>query len=131
QEAFLKLAAAPVLVRPEPEIAAWLRRVCLNLGANRLRDRRRARARFEHAARLDRADPGVDRDDPARAALRREAQAEVRQTLAELPARQRDVLLLRHAGYSYAEIASTLGVAIGSVGVLLARGERAFREAYG
>ena len=50
--------------------------------------------------------------------------------LAALPERQRACLLLRHAGYSYAEIAATLDLAIGSVGVLLARGERAFRDAY-
>ena len=36
-------------------------------------------------------------------------------------------LLLRHAGHSYLEIAATLGVAVGSVGVILARAERAFR----
>jgi RNA polymerase sigma-70 factor (ECF subfamily) len=40
------------------------------------------------------------------------------------------VLLLRHAGYTYTEIAATLDLAVGSVGVLLARGERAFRDAY-
>jgi RNA polymerase sigma-70 factor (ECF subfamily) len=39
-------------------------------------------------------------------------------------------LLLRHAGYSYAEIAATLEVAVGSVGVLLARAEHAFRASY-
>jgi DNA-directed RNA polymerase specialized sigma24 family protein len=47
-----------------------------------------------------------------------------------LPERQRNCLLLRHSGYSYAEIAATVGIAAGSVGVLLARGERAFREIY-
>jgi DNA-directed RNA polymerase specialized sigma24 family protein len=38
---------------------------------------------------------------------------------------------MRHAGYSYLEIAATLGIAVGSVGVLLARAERTFRETYG
>ena len=64
------------------------------------------------------------------AELRQEEQAEVRRALAELPERQRTCLLLRHSGYSYAEIAATLGVATGSVGVLLARGEQAFRAIY-
>jgi RNA polymerase sigma-70 factor (ECF subfamily) len=62
--------------------------------------------------------------------LRAEQQRAVRQALASLPERQRAALLLRHAGYSYAEIAATLDLAVGSVGVLLARGERAFRDAY-
>ena len=130
QEAFLKLAEAPVLARPDDEVAAWLRRVCLNLGSNRLRDERRARERLERAGRLQSTDPASEVGDPSRAVLLHEEQAAVRQALARLPERQRDCLLLRHSGYSYAEIAATLGIAIGSVGVLLARAERAFREIY-
>lgn len=130
QEAFLRLAHAPVLDRPDEEVLAWLRRVCLNLGANRLRDRRRAQERLERAGRLELAGGGVDGAGPPGELLRQETQAEVRRALADLPERQRDCLLLRHSGYAYAEIAATLGIAIGSVGVLLARAERAFRVAY-
>jgi RNA polymerase sigma-70 factor (ECF subfamily) len=120
--------------RPDEVVGAWLRRVLLNLGVNRLRDRRRAVARIERATRLDGAlDPArgpADDDSPPHALLRAEARDEVRAALAALPERQRACLLLRHAGHSYAEIAATLGIAIGSVGVYLARGERAFRAAY-
>ena len=130
QEAFLRLADAPVLERPDAEVAAWLRRVCLNLSANHLRDERRARARLERAGRLELADGGGDRGGPVGVVLQQEEQAEVRAALARLPERQRSCLLLRHSGYSYAEIAATLGVAVGSVGVLLARAERVFRETY-
>jgi RNA polymerase sigma-70 factor (ECF subfamily) len=62
--------------------------------------------------------------------LLREQQDAVRRALAALPPNQRDTLLLRHSGYSYAEIAATLEISIGSVGVFLARGERAFRSTY-
>ena len=130
QEAFLRLADAPVLQRPDEEVAAWMRRVCLNLSANRRRDARRARERLERAGRLELVDSLGESGGPAGVALQREAQAEVRAALARLPERQRDCLLLRHSGYSYAEIAATLDVAIDSVGVLLARAERAFRDAY-
>lgn len=130
QEAFLKLASSPVQARPDAEVAAWLRRVCLNLGSNRLRADRRAQARLDQAGRLEAADPPGRFDDPSQAVLRREAQAEVRRALTALPERQRDCLLLRHSGYSYAEIAATLGLAIGSIGVLLARAERALRNHY-
>ena len=130
QEAFLRLADAPILQRPDDEVAAWMRRVCLNLSANRRRDARRARERLERAGRLELVDTLGDPGGPAGVALQHEAQAEVRAALARLPQRQRDCLLLRHSGYSYAEIAATLDVAIGSVGVLLARAERAFRDAY-
>jgi RNA polymerase sigma-70 factor, ECF subfamily len=50
--------------------------------------------------------------------------------LLRLPERQRECLALRAEGLSYAEIAAALGVAPGSVGTLLARAERAFKEAY-
>jgi RNA polymerase sigma factor (sigma-70 family) len=129
QEAFLKLVDAPVLERPDEEVRAWLRRVCLNLSFNRVRDRRRARERLERAGRLELAG-AAQSDDPSRVVLSREAQEEVRRSLAHLPERQRNCLLLRHSGYSYAEIAATVGIAVGSVGVLLARAERAFRETY-
>jgi RNA polymerase sigma factor (sigma-70 family) len=128
QEAFARLADAPVVHRPDDEVAAWLRRVCLNLGANRLRDRRRARERLERVGRLEPIQSTAD--GPAAAVLQQEQQQLVRRALAQLPDRQRDCLLLRHAGYAYAEISATLGIAIGSVGVLLARAERAFRQTY-
>ncbi len=134
QEAFLKLSDdAGLQTRPDAEVGAWLRRVAINLAFNRLRSARRARARLERAGRLDRSDDEpTDSDLPGPASLlvRQEEQAAVRRALAEVPERQRDCLLLRHSGYSYAEIAMTLGIAVGSVGVLLARAEHAFRATY-
>jgi RNA polymerase sigma-70 factor (ECF subfamily) len=131
QETFLRLDGQAVLDRPDDEVAAWLRRVCLNTAYNRLRGRRRTSARLERAGLADRADDEADTGaTPLLDVLRAEQQRAVRQALAALPERQRAALLLRHAGYSYAEIAATLDLAVGSVGVLLARGERAFRQAY-
>jgi RNA polymerase sigma factor (sigma-70 family) len=131
QETFMRLARADaVLERPDGEVAAWLRRVCLNMGTNRLRDERRARARLERAGRLELAAAASDTGAPSSLLLRAEERAGVRRILAQLPERQRDCLLLRHSGYAYAEIADTLGIAIGSVGVLLGRAEQAFRERY-
>jgi RNA polymerase sigma-70 factor (ECF subfamily) len=131
QETYLRLASTPVLHRPDEEVSAWLRRVCLNLAANRLRNRARAKARVERAGRLAQADDHAETQDPARSALLREQRETVRRVLALLPRQQRDCLLLRHSGYTYAEIAATLGIAVGSVGVILARAEKAFRNAYG
>jgi RNA polymerase sigma factor (sigma-70 family) len=131
QETFLKLDGHPVLERPDEEVAAWLRRVCLNTSYNRLRGLRRATARLGRAGLAERVDDEADdRGEPLLDVLRAEQRHAVRRALATLPERQRAVLLLRHAGYAYAEIAATLDLAVGSVGVLLARGERAFRDAY-
>lgn len=129
QEAFLRLSASAILTRPDDEVAAWLRRVCLNLSFNRLRDRRRSRERLERVGRLELGERR-DAGDPAGALVRQEDQERVRRALAGLPERQRACLVLRHSGYGYAEIAATLGIALGSVGVLLARAERAFRDTY-
>ena len=128
QDVFLRLSDAPVLDRPDDEVAAWLRRACLNAGLNALRGRQRASRRLARAARLDVA--GGDEGSPLPDLLRQEEQQAVRRALASLPDRQGDCLLLRYSGHSYAEIAATLGIAVGSVGVLLARAERAFRHIY-
>jgi RNA polymerase sigma-70 factor, ECF subfamily len=134
QESFVKLADDVALqARPDAEVGAWLRRVGLNLAFNRLRSARRSRARIDRIGRLERSgDDSIDDDlaSPSGVLIRREERAAVRRALAEVPERQRECLLLRHSGYSYAEIAATVGVAVGSVGVLLARAERAFRIQY-
>jgi RNA polymerase sigma-70 factor (ECF subfamily) len=134
QEAFLKLNDEPQLqLRPDGEVGAWLRRVGLNLAFNRLRSAKRARARLERVGRLERSDEeqiDTERASPSGVVVRREERAAVRRALAEVPERQRECLLLRHSGYSYAEIAASVDIAVGSVGVLLARAEHAFRTHY-
>jgi RNA polymerase sigma factor (sigma-70 family) len=134
QETFLKLAdEASLQTRPIDEVGAWLRRVGVNLAFNRLRSSKRGRARLERVGRLERSDDeSIDSESssPSNVIVRGEERAAVRRALAEVPERQRECLLLRHSGYSYAEIAASLGIAVGSVGVLLARGEQAFRTQY-
>ena len=123
QEAFVRLSDDPVLDRPDGEVTAWLRRTALNLAFNRARDVSRWRAR---AARAELPEPV----DPAAEAVRSDEKAGVRAVLDQLPDKQRSCLLLRHAGYSYAEIAETIDIAPGSVGTTLARAERAFKNLY-
>ena len=103
--------------------------MCLNLAFNQLRSARRARARLERVGRLEQA-AGDEPIGPSAVILRQEEMAGVRSALAQLSQSQRECLLLRHSGYSYIEIAATLGLAVGSVGVLLARAEHAFRTHY-
>jgi len=54
----------------------------------------------------------------------------VREVLAEMDQRQAQLLLLRHSGVSYREIAAALDMAPTSVGTLLARAEREFEKRY-
>ncbi|MEM7346205.1 MAG: sigma factor-like helix-turn-helix DNA-binding protein [Chloroflexota bacterium] len=44
--------------------------------------------------------------------------------------REAKLLLLRHSGLSYKELAATLNVAPGSIGSLLTRAERKFSKKY-
>ena len=126
QEVFGRLADDAVLSRPDDEVRAWLWRVTTNASLNRLRARRRERARLESAGR-DRG-PGAERPDDI--VVRRAEAGHVRDILSELSERQREVLVLRHSGVSYADIAAVTGLAPSSVGTVLARAERAFRSAY-
>ena len=127
QETLARLADAAILDRPDSEVDAWLTRVCLNRASNALRGRVRAVDREDRAGRRE---PPPDGRDPAGEVVAGEERDEVRAALTALPERQRTVLVLRHSGYRYAEIADAVGVSPGSVGTLLARAERAFRQAY-
>lgn len=128
QDAFVKLSGDAVLERPDDEVAAWLRRVTVNGALNRARGERRARKRTERAGRLEPGD--ATQDSPLTEVLAREERERVRRALALLPERQATVVLLRADGHSYAEIATAAECAVGSVGVLLARGEKALRANY-
>jgi RNA polymerase sigma-70 factor, ECF subfamily len=124
QETFLTLYRLPPAIEPGATLIAWLCRVALNRGYNALRGERRERARAERLAES----PALL--DPQAELLRAEERARVRAALARLPERQGKLLLLRHAGLAYAEIAAIVDIAPGSVGTLLARAERAFMAEY-
>lgn len=126
QETFMALYNQPPAAGAGTSLVAWLCRVALNRGYNALRSQRRAQRRAERLA----AEPPAEPPDPPGELLRAEDRARVRAAIAELPERQGQILLLRYAGLSYGEIAATLGVALGSVGTLLARAERAFAGTY-
>ena len=64
------------------------------------------------------------------AVLAKAAEEEMRQLLGALPERDRHLLMMRYAGYSYAEIAQKLDVRLPQVGMLLRRaGDKLKRQA--
>jgi RNA polymerase sigma factor (sigma-70 family) len=111
---------------PDPEAsghaAAWVRVAAAHAGLNALRGERR-RDRRQELTGIDVAPAG-----PEEAALDAESRAEVRRALARLPRRAATVLVLRHSGLSYAEVAEALNVNIGHVGTMLRRAESALRK---
>jgi RNA polymerase sigma-70 factor (ECF subfamily) len=131
QQAFLKLYHAPERLRlrgDEANVAGWLYRVAINEGYNALRSQKRRAAWQEQFARLWPFSTALA--DPVQLAESQDTQARVRQILLQMKPREAKLLLLRHTGLSYAELAVALEVAPGSIGSLLTRAERVFREKY-
>lgn len=125
-EVFYRLYTRPP--KDQGKLGSWLYRVATNVGYNALRARKRRR-RYEEAAteyKLQRATP----QNPAAEVERREMAQRVRQVLAQMKPRAAKLLMLRHTGLSYAEVAEALNVAPGSVGTMLARAERDFERRY-
>lgn len=129
QETFLRLYHESFEAGREHNVRAWLYRVATNLAYNAQRSRHRRHER-ETAVAHERVVFGEMPADPADLALRRDARETVRDVLATLPERTATLLLLRHAGLSYRELADVLDVAPGSIGTMLARATSAFEDAY-
>jgi RNA polymerase sigma-70 factor (ECF subfamily) len=131
QQVFLKLYHAPERVQiqnDEVNLVGWLYRTAVNQGYNLLRNQKRRSTRQERFARLwPLSNPFPD---PAHLAESQDTQTRVRQILVEMQPREAKLLLLRHAGLSYKELAIALDVAPGSVGSLLTQAKRAFGQKY-
>lgn len=122
-ETFWRLYKRPPRER-SAGVGGWLHRVAMNLGFNALRARRR-RQGYELSGGAAWLEAGAT-SDPAEAAETRARASRVRGVLTALTERDAQILILRHSGFSYQEIAAALKVAPGSVGTLLARAEAAF-----
>ncbi|MCA9972984.1 MAG: sigma-70 family RNA polymerase sigma factor [Anaerolineales bacterium] len=130
QEVFLKLHDHAFKKRlfsrqRDHNLGAWLYRVATNMGYNAIRGRQRRWQRNTILVPDPRGGPTAEQE-----VAQQEEISAVRRTLARLPERQTQLLLMRQMGFSYAECAAACGVAPGSVGTLLARAAAAFRAAY-
>ena len=125
QETFVRLYERGSLP-DEPD--AWLITVAMNL----FRNARSMQTRRRRLLTVTRAEGvlGDPAPSPFRAEMDVSSRERVRAALDALAERERQLLLLRAEGLSYREIAVTLDVNEASIGTLLARAKRAFREAY-
>jgi RNA polymerase sigma factor (sigma-70 family) len=124
QEAFVRLYERGSM--PD-RVAAWLAAVAHNLSRNEWRRAGRQRRLLEREAGMvpDQSTPAADA-----AMLSGERVRQVREALNRLSLRDRQMLLLRHEGYSYREIADAMELTPTSVGAMLVRAGEAFKAAY-
>ena len=120
----------------ESQYSTWVHRIAVNSALDALRKRRKLRDRFlsfglgtrdEGRGTREFADPGPSSlvsgpssstgpGEPVREVENRELGERIREEVSNLPDEQRTVLVLReYEGYSYEEIAETLGVKPGTV----------------
>ncbi len=126
-DTFWKLYQRPGLRAGGQNLAAWLYRTASRAGIDALRSRRRRLKTQEQLA----AEPAPrSAASPLQTLERLEVAARVRRVLGRLKPAQTQMLVLRHSGLSYLEVAAALGINPNSVGTLLARAQSAFENAY-
>ncbi|MBI5304379.1 MAG: sigma-70 family RNA polymerase sigma factor [Chloroflexi bacterium] len=126
-ETFWQLYREPPTRNPALNLGGWLYRVATNLGLNALRARKR---RTRHEFDAGKWEIENHARDPECEAIANEERARVRAVLGAMDARQAQLLILRHSGASYKELATALEVSVNSIGTLLIRAEREFEKRY-
>ncbi len=99
--------------------SGWVRVAAVHTALNMIRGERR-RERRQLRVVSPASTPSAEEH-----VIDREVSAHLRSALARLPRRSAGVLVMRHGGMTYMEIAEALGVKIGQVGTLLRRAESA------
>ena len=135
QEVFLRVFRTLHQFRGQSTLRTWIYRIVVNQASNRQRWWRRR----HRAQQVPIDDPAALRGElpesrnfamPDRVLDEREASGRVWRALNQLPFDQRTVVVLREIdGLSYDEIATSLGVAVGTVKSRLARARQGLRVA--
>ncbi len=136
QETFLRLCRGARRYEPRTAFRTWLYQIATNVGRNEVRKR-------EYSVRKEPLNdlspqklPGVGEGGGRPESGSPEGMAEARQTeeivqmaLGRMPDKQRAALLLsRHHGLSYQEIADTMGLRVGAVKSLIHRATESMRK---
>jgi RNA polymerase sigma-70 factor (ECF subfamily) len=101
---------------------AWTKVATTHASLNAIRASRR---RHERQTRALQSPPS---ESPEELAIASDEGSATRIALARLPRHAATVLVLRHSGLSYAEIAAAMEVRVGQIGTMLRRAEAKFRK---
>jgi len=127
-ETFLRLYKHYPAPRAEFNTRGWLQHVAINLALQSIRSFKR-REQYELNAGRDALETAPQYQPPEILA-EKEDQRYTRQALAQMNPRQAELLVMRHSGLAYKEIAEALNLAPTSIGPLLLRAEREFEKRY-
>jgi len=137
QDTFLQVLRSVRKFRGDSELKTWLFRIAINESRNRFRWWKRRKR--ESTVSLD-AQPVRDglplnetladsSEDPERALIRRQERERIERALNDLPLLFREAVVLCDVeGQSYQEIATILGINIGTVKSRIARGREEMRK---
>jgi RNA polymerase sigma-70 factor (ECF subfamily) len=126
QETFLRAVRQGGAVQSE---RAWVFAVATNLVRDEGRKASRRRRHLQLLAEEERA-RAESQDEQVSAVERAHEAAAARRALERLAERDRVVLLMREEGLDYEEIASAVGLSVGSVGTTLVRARQRLAAAY-
>lgn len=135
QETFLRLCRAADRYEPRTAFRTWLYQIATNVGRNEVRRREYAVKKEPLTAwtsqRQDLGEGGRNHPNgacPEGMAEARQTEAVVQKVLGGMPEKQRAALLLsRHHGLSYQEIAQVMGLRVGAVKSLIHRATETLR----
>lgn len=137
QETFLRAFQSIGRFRGEADLRTWIYRIAINLARNRWRWWRRRRR--DSTVSLDSTQGRSNQTlmatlpetsaNPEQQALARERELALRSALQRLSLAYREAVILRDIeGFTYEEIAVTLGINVGTVKSRLARGRQELRQ---
>jgi RNA polymerase sigma-70 factor (ECF subfamily) len=137
QDTFLQVLRSIRSFRGDSELKTWLFRIAINESRNRFRWWKRRKRESTVSLDAPLVDDGVPlnetladtSEDPEQALMRRQSRERIERALNELPIQFREAIVLCDIeGQSYQEIASILGINIGTVKSRIARGREEMRK---
>jgi len=127
-ETFYRLYEHRLDGQDDSNARGWLFKVATNLALQSIRSFKR-REYYEINAGKDALNE-THESQPSRIFAKKEEQYLVRVVLGQMNSRRAELLIMRHSGMSYKEIANALRLSPTSIGPLLLRAEREFEKKY-
>ena len=127
-ETFFRLYQHHPVPEDEFNTHGWLHKVATNLALQSIRSFKR-REHYEITAGKNALEQAPE-NQPFEILAEKEDQRFARLVLAQMNPRQSQLLVLRHSGMAYKDIASALSLSPTSIGPLLLRAERDFEKRY-